>query len=39
MYFSVKIDGSFVIRLYILVIFDDEVGYFELVIKVNYLDF
>lgn len=35
MYFSVKIDGKFVIRLYILVIFDDEVGFFELVIKVN----
>lgn len=35
MYFSVKVDGNFVIRSYILVIFDDEVGYFELVIKVS----
>lgn len=35
MYLSAKIDGSLVIRPYTPVTSDDEVGYFELVIKVS----
>ena len=35
MYLSAKVDGSLVIRPYTPVTSDDEVGYFELVIKVN----
>ena len=38
MYLSAKIDGSLVIRPYTPVTSDDEVGYFELVIKVNHSD-
>jgi len=37
MYLSAKVDGSLVIRPYTPVTSDDEVGYFELVIKVNYM--
>ena len=35
MYLSAKIDGKLVIRPYTPVTSDDEVGFFELVIKVN----
>lgn len=35
MYLSAKIDGKLVVRPYTPVTSDDEVGYFELVIKVN----
>ena len=35
MYLSAKVDGSLVIRPYTPVTSDDEVGYFELVIKVS----
>ena len=36
MYLSAKVDGNLVIRPYTPVTSDDEVGYFELVIKVNH---
>lgn len=35
MYLSAKIDGKLVVRPYTPVTSDDELGYFELVIKVN----
>lgn len=35
MYLSANIDGKLVIRPYTPVTSDDELGYFELVIKVN----
>jgi len=39
MYLSAKVDGSLVIRPYTPVTSDDEVGYFELVIKVSNIEY